>query len=259
MRRLRKALFIFAVILAAASGSFCIWLSNKYTVPILVYHSVNYAEETTGITVDPDRFERQMAYLKDHHHRVISLDELVGMIREKKDFPPKSVVITFDDGYVDNYVYAFPILKKYGFSATIFVITDLVDKKGYITWDQLKEMEKSGITVGSHTLDHTYLPGVSEDWQRRQIFDSKKIIEQKLGHPIDYMAYPNGGFSKKIKKMVQEAGYKGACTTNRGLIPLNKDIYELKRIRFKNKDPHLALWIKLSGYYNFFKTPRDPN
>jgi len=249
------SVFLFLFLVVAA---FFVFLQNKYVVPIMMYHSVDYSERTTGNNTNPRNFEKQMQFLKDHGYKVISLEELVNIINGQKPLPKKSVVITFDDGFRNNYNHAFPILKEYGYLATIFVITSVVGEAEHLTWAQIKEMENHGIAISSHTLDHVYLPGTSEHIQNHQIAESKKVLEQKLGHPVDFFCYPSGGFNDPIKKMVQKAGYKAACTTNRGYALLNKDVYELKRIRFNDRDYPLSLWVKLSGFYNFFKAPRDP-
>lgn len=248
----------FVVFLVSVLGFF-IWLSDKHAVPILMYHSIHITEGATGIVVDPQSFAKQMNFLRKNGYRVISLDALVTAIKSNQNPPRNSVVITFDDGNADNYQQAFPQLKKHGFPAIIFVIASTVGQKDYVTWAQLKEMEQFGVTAGSHTLDHVYLPGAAKDVQRHQITESKKVIERNLGHSIDYIAYPSGGFTNDIKAMVQQAGYRGACTTNRGYTTLNRDIYELKRIRLKSNESNISLWMKLSGYYTLFKTPREPN
>ena len=254
-----RIIFFILCLLVVSSFSYFIWLQDKYVVPIIMYHSVDKPHHFSGIVISPEHFDKQMKFLKKHKYYVVSLDELVVAIKEKKNLPKNSVVITFDDGNEDNYTNAFGILKKYGFPAIIFVITDLIGHDGYLTWEQLREMEKSGITVGSHTLSHVHLPGVPLEWQSRQIKESKKVIEEKLGHPIYYFAYPSGGFSDGTKDLVEEAGYKAACTTNRGNDRFNQDVYELKRIRFKDKDSEIAMRFKLSGFYNFFRVLKEPN
>jgi len=258
VKQIKKILFVVLPFILVVFF-YGIWLSGKYAVPIVMYHSVENSQGPAGIVVSPKSFAKQMDYLQKKHYKVLSLDELVSLIKEKKPMPRKSVVITFDDGYENNYLNAYPALKKYGFPATIFVIVDLIGREGYLTWDEISEMEKYGITVGSHTLDHTYLPGVPVEWQEHQIVESKKILEARLGHRVDYFVYPSGGFTEETKAIVKGAGYKGACSTNRGYQTLNKDEYELKRVRFKNTDSTPAFWAKLSGYYNFFKNPRDPS
>ena len=259
MKAILRIILALLMAMAILIGGYSIWLSDKYVVPIIMYHSIDYPHHLSGVVVSPENFQRQLKYLKKHRYNVISLEALVKAITEKRKLPKNSVVITFDDGYEDNYTYAFKYLKEFNFSATIFVITDLIGKEGYLTWDQLREMEGYGITIGSHTTSHMYLPGTPLSWQEYQIKESKSMLEGKLGHPIDYFAYPSGGFSDGTKDIVQGAGYQAACTTNRGNKRFNEDIYELKRIRFKDKDSALAMWGKLSGYYNFFRVLKEPN
>ena len=120
-------------------------------------------------------------------------------------------------------------------------------------------MEKFGISFGSHSRLHPYLPSIDSAEQRNQIQISKEILEHELGHPIDYFAYPSGGFNESIQALIKESGYKGACTTNRGYHPHNDDLYEIKRIRFGNNDhSDLVLWSKLSGYYQLFRKWKNP-
>ncbi len=258
MKSFIKSVKVFVAVVVIATFGFYIWTSDKYTVPILMYHSVNVTQGAEGITVDPQSFANQMKFLKINGYNVISLDRLVSAIKRDEKLPRNSVVITFDDGNADNYEHAFPSLKENGFPAIIFVIANTVGHKGYVTWAQLKEMEKYGVIAGSHTLDHTYLPGAPTDVQYHQIAESKRIIEKNLGHPIGYIAYPSGGFTEDVKLMAEQAGYKGACTTNRGYSQFNKDIFEIKRIRLKSNEPDFEIWAKVSGYYNLFKSPRDP-
>jgi peptidoglycan/xylan/chitin deacetylase (PgdA/CDA1 family) len=120
----------------------------------------------------------------------------------------------------------------------------------------MKEMEKYNIVAGAHTRHHVYLPKASGTEAQDEIAGSKKVIEDHLGHSIDYFCYPSGGFTADIKRLVMDAGYKAAVTTNRGKGKYNVDLYELKRIHMNNTDDEysgLVLWFKLSGYYNLFR------
>jgi len=245
--------------MVVASG-FLLWISNQYVVPIMMYHNVNYTDEPKPNTVSPENFERQMSFLREHRYRVLSLDELVEKIKSGKKISRKSVVVTFDDGYDDNYSYAFDILRKYEIPATIFIPSDLIGTKGYLIWDQVKEMLKNGIHFGSHSRYHSYLPDIPSAGQKEEIEGSKRVLEEELGVEINYFAYPIGGFSEQIKQFVKDAGYKGACATNRGYDRMNKDLFELNRIRFgDNDDNDFVLWAKLSGYYNTFRKTKSPN
>lgn len=259
LKKTLKVFLIVSVLFIALSGSFLFWASDKYVVPIMMYHNVSSSDQPRMNSVTPENFAKQMAYLHKHGYRVVPFSELVNSITEKKTLPKKSVVITFDDGFEDNYTNAFPVLKEYHFPAIIFVVTDIVGKSGFLTWEQIKEMEKFDISFGSHTRLHAYLPSLDKAEQRNQIRGSKEILEQQLGHQIEYFAYPSGGFNDSILSVLKEAGYKAACTTNRGYRRLNDDPYMIKRIRFGNNDnSDIILWAKLSGYYQVFKKWRNP-
>lgn len=256
---MKKVKFVLAGVILSLAG-FLMWLYGQYSVPIIMYHRVEYAGKLDPNSVTPENFAKQMKFFKDHGYQVISLDALVEGIKARRAFPRNSVVITFDDGYANNYQYAYPTLKEYGYPATVFAISDLVGQKDFLTWDQIKEMQSFKISIGSHTRQHAYLPEVSPEKQIDEIEGSKKIFDQKLGVSTDYFSYPSGGFSQSIEELVKKAGYKGACTTNRGHQNSNKDVYALKRIRLSDKDLAPSyLRIKLSGYYNLFRESKDPS
>ncbi len=249
---------VLAAVLVVAGAAFW-WISHRYVVPVMMYHHVNNADPKRQDTVSPERFDWHMAYLKRHGFNVLPLSALVKIIKEGGPMPRKSVVITFDDGYDDNYQYAFPILKKYGFPATIFVVTDVVNDEGYLTTAQLKEMLGQGIEIGGHTRRHAYLPGILGESLVNEIRDSKDWLERELGVMNADFAYPNGGVTEDAKRIVQESGYASACTTNRGFDRSNRDVYELKRVRFSDQDDRVDyLWMKLSGYYNLFRKSKNP-
>ena len=259
MRTLKRVLIISLSIAILLSAFYFFWLSPKYVVPILMYHRFGY--DGGSLFVTPENFARQMNYLKNNGYEVISLDELVCGIKNDKKFKHKTVVITIDDGYKDNYTYAYPILKKYGLPATIFIMADFIGKdKDFMTWDEVKIMSQNNISFGGHTKSGVYVPSIKD---KKLLHDEtagcKKLIEKRIGRPADYFCYPTGGFTPQAKAILKESGYKGACTTNRGFVELNKDVYELKRIKVKNSDTNkpLSFWAKLSGYYNLFRSKKS--
>jgi peptidoglycan/xylan/chitin deacetylase (PgdA/CDA1 family) len=262
---MKKILLILSLILILAA-SFALWLFPRYTVPILMYH--NIGNESGSFYVSPGNFLRQMKYLKNNGYRVITLDELVGNIRDKTPLRSRrQVVITFDDGYRDNFQYAYPVLKKFGFPATIFVVTDLVGKgrngqgKEFASWEEINIMSQDGIAIGSHTKTHfNFAGGMDEQKAIEELVSSKRIIEEKIGLPVEYLCYPSGSFNDRTKELALQAGYKGACSTNRGFVKLNRDRYELKRIKVTNSDTlkPFSFWAKLSGYYTVFKKDKKP-
>jgi peptidoglycan/xylan/chitin deacetylase (PgdA/CDA1 family) len=257
MRKISKRLLVatFSLLLIAA---FC-WWKPFYVVPILNYHSVNTIAFTDTPAVNPEVFARQMEFIRKNGYKVISLDEYIQK-RLAGEKLINTVVITFDDGYDDNYTYAFPILKKYHFPATVFVVAKDINKPRFLKSGQIREMEKDGITFGSHTINHAYLPAVLEEEDlRSEIIDSKLLLEKETGKPVDYFCYPIGGFNDEAKALVKLAGYKAAFTTNRGRGKLNQDLYALKRVKLGQKNPPgIVLWLKLSGYYMAFQMDRNP-
>lgn len=248
-------------------GFYFFWLYPRYSVPILTYHSFDYGKALYSVA--PENFERQMHYLKDKGFNVIPLDELVEGIRNKKKFAHNAVVITIDDGYENNFTCAYPILKKYGFPAAIFLITNNIGTNlTYLNWDEIKAMSKNNISFGGHTKNHVYLPSLKkEDTLWDEIAGCKKTIEEHIGISVDYFCYPLGGFTEEAEMFVKRAGYKGACVTNRGDDILNKyNVYELNRISVRNGNPYFSFsnlfvpirfWAKLSGYYNLWRTKKE--
>lgn len=251
-----RSLLIVGVIIAIALVGVGLWIKDRYVVPIITYHHIGPCMDPVLAlnTVSTESFEYQMAFLKTRGYQVIAFDELVEGIKQNRKFARNTVVIHFDDGYDNNYTNAFPILKKYQLPAMVFLVSDAIGvKKGFMTWAQVKEMEASGVLAGAHTRTHQYLPRLTREQAIDQIAGSKRVIEEQLGHPIFHMVYPSGGFNDDVKLLVKEAGYKAAATTNRGRDKLNRDLFELNRIRMKDSDSGLALWAKLSGYYNVFR------
>jgi peptidoglycan/xylan/chitin deacetylase (PgdA/CDA1 family) len=220
----------------------------------------------------PRRFRKQMAYLKRAGYQIIRLDDLVNFIistnktdqtnktRQTSQLvkPHKSVVITFDDGYMDNYESALPILREYNFPATVFVVSSLVGKtnnwmradgypeKPLMGWHEIEKMKGNGITVGSHTVNHYQLSHLSLEDAKREIEDSKKFLEDKLGIPINHFAYPHGDMNESIMNMVKEAGYRTACLTRSGFNSKELNLFELRRLEIYGTDSIWQFAIKLT-------------
>ena len=207
------------------------------TVPILTYHkfSDNGAD---ALTVTRKSFEDQMRFLKNHEYKVISLDEFYDFLELRQPIPRKSVVITFDDGWRSAYDIAFPILKKYGYPATLFVYTDFISEGGNgMTWAILREMMKGGISIQSHTKSHRNLDRRVGRESFRKYFDSIKeeldesarIIKRHLNTDVKYLAYPYGGTNDLVVALVEKLGYRGALTVERHGNPCFAPRYRVKR------------------------------
>lgn len=261
MFKRKRLIFVLAVIFLIG---FCLvnFIRRQYVCPILMYHSVNpHAPPENRLVVSVNAFERQMRFFKDHDYNVVPLEIIGALIKDKKKIPPKTVALTFDDGYKDNYTYAFPILKKYNLPATMFIIINEVGRPqgDRLSWDEIEDMRDSGIiTLGSHTIGPEPLVKIaSEKEVKRQIFDSKKILEKKLGRAVNTFSYPEGRFNDKLKQLVIDAGYKVAVITNPGKSYPNDDIFALKRLRISStSDSLFVFWIESSGYYNFIREHR---
>jgi peptidoglycan/xylan/chitin deacetylase (PgdA/CDA1 family) len=263
MRKLKLILGSLLVILFISILGFIIVLENNYVFPIAMYHSVNpHAKWQNRLAVKESSFERQMQYLRKHNYTIVNLKKLSEMINNKVKISRKTIAITFDDGFKDNYTYAFPILKKYGIPATIFLIVDEIGRADRLNWDEIREMQNSGlITFGSHTLKGDALTKVNDDKElRRQVFESKRILEEKLGREVYAFSYPIGAFNDKIKELVNEAGYKLAVVTSPGKKYANNDILALKRLRISATSDNLFVFgFEISGFYTFLKERRDKN
>lgn len=281
--------------------------SANGSIVILMYHRVNPDADVLGLSVSPTFFDKQMQYL-NNRYVIVSLSEAVNIIDSGR-IDKNYAVITFDDGYRDNYDYAFTVLKKYNIKATIFITVNAVndgiiswhtldqailgscdkildlsryglgvvsigtrDKKelaiasihsklkqcghetrimieAYIakmlgnnipservmlSWDEAREMQESGlITIASHTMTHPILTRVDRDTASHEINCSKAFIEERLGRIVDLFAYPNGqvgDFDDVVVKILEQAGYRAACTTMHGLVGLGGNLFKLPRI-----------------------------
>lgn len=189
--------------------------NKDLSIPILYYHSIKSVPKNE-LCMPPDKFEKQIAYLSQHGYHSVTLTQLYDFFYGNGQLPEKPIVITFDDGYKDNYTTAFPILKKYSFTATVFVITSNVGHSNNLSWSQLKDLTHNGWLVESHTVSHYDLTKLDSTKLAHELKDSKTSIEKQLGTTVDFFAYPSGQFNEKVEKAVKNAGYLMASTTQRG-------------------------------------------
>ncbi|MCP4649526.1 MAG: polysaccharide deacetylase family protein [PVC group bacterium] len=237
------------------------FLHSVYSVPVLMYHSINGNSQNSRLSVSPESFEKQMSFLKKHNYEILTLSEYVDMLKQKKKPSKRSVVITFDDGFDNNYTMAYPILKKHNIPAVIFIVVNWVGNSGMMNWSEIKELVDSNlIEIGSHTLAHDELTKMDKEEAFREIQESKQILESKLNKPIKFLCYPCGSFNAGIKEIVEKSDYKGACATHPGAeLPLD-DAYAIRRIRIsRSSDNMFIFWGQISGYYTYFKDRKIQN
>lgn len=203
---------------------------NDESIPVLMYHSIMY-EKGNELRMPKEQFHEQMKYLKDNGYTTLSFDELYEFLANNKPIPEKSIVITLDDGYVDNYTNAYPVLKEFGFKAAVFDITGTVDSESsYLTSVQMKEMEANGIQIEGHTVHHDELNKLPYDSQLKTLKDSKQFLNNCLNKETKYLAYPFGKYNDSTIKAAKEAGYKMAFTTEGGWANKSNGIMTIKRV-----------------------------
>lgn len=197
MRELRALCFFITVVLVLTS---CSLFSGKHEPAVFMYHLIMeepYSEDT-GLFVTPSEFEAQLDAIVESKAATLFADEYAV---SKKP----SVIITFDDGYEDNYTTAYPLLKERGLKATIFLVVDLIGTEGYMTEEQIFEMSESGLVkFGSHTKSHKDLSTLDEDQVRYELEESKKALEELLGYEVKSFAYPVGGYNDSVVKIASE-------------------------------------------------------
>jgi peptidoglycan/xylan/chitin deacetylase (PgdA/CDA1 family) len=185
-----------------------------------MYHQVVQDDERNrkvrrtnpAYTVTVDRFREQMGWLAENNFRTRSLDDVFDPRTLLKD----SVVITFDDGWADNFSHALPILREFGMSATVFVVTGFAGTPGYLDWERLREMSGCGISLQSHTVSHRPLESLDSREVAEELGTSKKVLEDRLGTPVHFVSMPQGSWNRRILDAARAAGYRGVCTSEPG-------------------------------------------
>lgn len=264
------------------SGS-CILLKKlkiKPHVRILMYHHVcDILYNPFNVSIK--NFDDQINFLV-HNYTILSLTEVLDSLNQGKNLPQNTIVITIDDGFKDAYTNAYPILKKYEATATVFLSPDFIISKKiendkninnnhecFLSWENIKEMSENGISFGSHTLSHSCLTKVDSKEAFRQISESKKIIERKLNKKVILFAYPFGiknAFNEEIKKMVINCGYVCACSAINGTNNGDTDLFSLRRTKIEAGDSlsvfkkilsgSLDIWVLVDKFFWFLQTKK---
>ena len=204
--------------------------------PILEYHQVRDTPldpDLTVYNVPPDEFAAQLDYLQAEGYTTITLQDFMRVVHGKGELPAKPIVLTFDDGYADNFTTMLPILEAHSMTAVVYVVTNKLGQPGYLTIDELKEMQRRGIEIGSHTADHLPLTSLDTAAQLKQISESKIFLEWGGLATIYSLSYPNGAFNSEIIEMVKQSEYLTAVTGEAGLNTLNTNPYELYRVHIR--------------------------
>lgn len=190
--------------------------ASAVRVSILAYHIVrpSYPSDSAGVralALTPETFDAELAHLKDSGYHVVGFHDLEAYFASSTPLPPKPVILSFDDGWGDQFQYAFPVLEKYHDMATFFVFTNAIGRRGFLTWDDLRAMLAAGMTVGDHSRSHPYLAHITATttlWA--EIDGSKRLLERELGVPVTEFAYPFGQYDAAIVSLVRKAGFRSA-------------------------------------------------
>jgi peptidoglycan/xylan/chitin deacetylase (PgdA/CDA1 family) len=227
-------------------------------IPVLLYHSIDNSGSPHSIS--RGLFRKQLKYLKENGYQTISLNTLCNYLVDDLQLPQKAVVITFDDGFKNNYDIVLPMIKEFGFTATLFLVTGYVSKciawektveipdQRLASWEEIHEMSDTAIEINAHSVTHPKLCRLTADQAKNEIQGSRVDIEARLGKQVNFFAYPYGEFNDHIKSIVKELGFQGAVTCISGVTKLGDDCYALKRMSVN------GVWkVGEKTQMNFFK------
>lgn len=234
-----------------------LWRRCARSVPILMYHRVS-SFPGDGLSLPAEVFEAQMAYLASHGFHTISLRQLHEHKTNRTALPRKPVVLTFDDGYEDNFTNALPILLKYGMTAAVFVIGERIGKTN--DWErlpgrpvsrlmnaaQIRAWREAGLEVGSHTMSHPHLSNLADEDLTRELSESKTVLESLLGEPVHFLCYPYGDFNTRVHEKAINVSYKGAVAIYNGADIWSCDLYALPRLAITSNKQFRDFVLKVS-------------
>lgn len=230
-------------------------------IPILTYHSID--DSGSSISVTPSLFKRQMRYMKERGYRTITLSQFVDHAILRNGFQKGTFVITFDDGYKNNYEIAPPVLRAWGFTATIFLVTDFVGQEAtwekkrripdfsLLSWQDVDEMSQWDFDFQPHSCTHARLPELSSRDMEREILESRSAIEERTGRSADIFCYPYGKFNQKVISLLKSAGFRGAVTARFG-VRQQGDLYRLNRLWGERLSNMLTFRAALAGKYEHY-------
>ena len=207
---------------------------------ILTFHALDDASSV--ISFPPRLFQSAMARLHAGGFRALGLRDALGCLRRGDPLPPRAFALTFDDGYRSVYTEAFPVLARYGMSATVFLTPGADDGhaapggrlsplegRTMLSWSEIREMHRAGIAFGAHTLTHPDLTRLPADRVEREICASQALIAAALGADVDLFAYPFGRYDARSHDIVRRH-FAGACSDRLGLVTARSDVFALERV-----------------------------
>ena len=232
----------------------------KRTLPILTYHSIDHRGSV--LSVAPEKFLSHMTVLADSGYHIVSLNEAASWLQDQKPFPAKTAALTFDDGFKNFYQEAFPVLKKFGFPAMVFLVVGWCGKENawpgqsktipsfdLLDWKDIKEMAGQGIEFGSHTMNHPNLSQISAVEAEHEISQSQKTIQEAIGQEVKFFAYPYGAYTPEVITLVKKK-YAGACSVHMDYVTSESDLYVLPRIDM--------FYFSQNSFFEYLNSPTFP-
>ncbi len=218
-------------------------------VPILLYHSISDAPAPLGrdFAVDVNTFGRHLDLVTERRLAPLRVSEFVDAVgRRDEALLARAVVITFDDGFRDFATAALPALQARRLPATLYVTTGVLGAEPMLGWSQLAELRAAGIEIGGHSQTHPHLDTLAPSAAREEIAGSKALLEQSLGAPIRSFAYPHGYSSRRVRRIVAEAGYESACSVKHTLSSTQDDRFALSRLMVRSSTPlgEIGRWLE---------------
>lgn len=204
--------------------------------PVLEYHMVQQETPQDGpsYNVPPAEFEAQLDYLEEQGYTTISIRDFLRAKKGLQSLPEKPIILTFDDGYESNYTELLPILERRHMKATVFVVVNKIGEKGFMSWEQLRDIQHRGVEIGSHTANHLPLTEMSLDKAREEVKLSKLLMEWNKMDTIYTLSYPNGKYTDQLIEMLKEEEYLAAVTGDAGLNTVETNPYQLQRTNILN-------------------------
>ena len=240
VRLLSKGLPLPVLLLAALAG-WVLTATPEEGFPILEYHMVkeNPSTEERPYVVPPADFAEQLDYLTAEGYTTITPQDYARARKGKQTLPEKPVILSFDDGYEDNYRVVLPMLEERGMKAVFYMVTNDIGLPGYLTWDALRDMQERGIEIGSHTANHLPLTGMPPSEAEKEVKLSKLLLEWNGIRTVFGFSYPNGSYADYISAILKRNEYLAAVTGDPGLNTMDTDPYLLQRINIPR--PRLGL------------------
>ena len=210
--------------------------------PILEYHTVTDHPDPDSVryNVKPDDLAAQLDYLIENGYTTITMLDFIEAKNGRRTLPPKPIMLTFDDGYEDNYTNLLPLLEARGMKAVVYVVANQIGREGFLSFDQLKDMQTRGIEIGNHTADHLPLDELTHDEIVYEVRDSKIYLEWSGVNTIYSLSYPNGAYNNEIIKVLEQENYFTAVIGDAGLNNFETNQFKMHRVNIPQ--PRLGLF-----------------